>query len=70
MKVKELIESLKTYNQEAEITVIAHCKKYEFDVTVGGSEGTTKDNTKDVGFYVDALCKNENLEAAQKEAGE
>jgi hypothetical protein len=59
MKVKELIKKLLDYNMEAEVKVIAHCKKYDYSITFGDSEGDEKHNTKDVSFYVDELCTNE-----------
>ena len=59
MKVKELIEKLNAYNQEAEVSVIANCKVYPFSLTFGGAEGETKEKTAEVHFYVDELCTNE-----------
>ena len=41
---------------EAEVKVIAHCKEYDYSITIGGAEGV---NTKEVSFYVDELCGNE-----------
>ena len=59
MKVKEIVGKLKEYNQEAEISVIAHCQKYNFTLSYGDSEGVTKDNCNTVSLYVDKLCNNE-----------
>ena len=56
MTVKELIKKLLDYNMEAEVKVIAHCKKYDYSITIGGAEGIEKHNTKEVSFYVDELC--------------
>lgn len=59
MKVKDLIKKLLDYNMDADVSVIAHCKPYDFSVSFGGDEGVEKHNTKDVSFYVDELCTNE-----------
>lgn len=59
MKVRELIEKLKEFNQEAEVDVIAHNRKYDFSLCWGGSEGCSKQNTDEASFYVDALCVGE-----------
>ena len=62
MKVKDLIEDLKKYNPEAETSVIVHCLAEQFSMTWGGEgdgEGVTKEQCKEVSFYVDRLCQNE-----------
>ena len=59
MTVKELIKKLLDYNMEAEVKVIAHCKKYDYSIAIGGAEGAEKHDTKEVFFYVDELCSNE-----------
>jgi len=60
MKVKELMQKLSEYNFDAEMSVIAHNYKEEFSITYGsGSEGETKENCKEVNFYVDRLCQSE-----------
>lgn len=59
MKVKELIEKLNQYNQDADISVIAHCREYNFTLSFGSAEGETKEKTNNVHFYVDELCSNE-----------
>lgn len=62
MKVKDLIEELKKYNPEAETSVIVHCFKEQFSMTWGGEgdgEDVTKEECKEVNFYVDRLCQNE-----------
>lgn len=61
MTVKELIKKLLEYNMEANVTVIAHCKMYDYDITISGDEGVEKHDTKEVSFYVDELCGNEQL---------
>jgi len=63
MKVGELIEQLEKYNSDAKVHVIAHCKSFDFSICIGGSEGVTKETTKEVNFYVDTLCQNEHLES-------
>ena len=60
MKIKDLIQKLSEYNQDAEISVIAHCKEYPFSLSFGGAEGSTKETVTEVHLYVDELCKNEN----------
>lgn len=62
MKVKDLIRELLTFNLEAETNVVAHCKSYNYSLSCGGGDGCTKENCKDVSFYVDELCTNENQE--------
>ena len=59
MKIKDLIAQLETYNSNAEISVVAHCKIYPFSITYGGQEGVTTQSTTDVHIYVDQLCTNE-----------
>lgn len=60
MLVKEVIEKLKEYNPEAEMTVIAHNKDFKFTFAFGGGgEGVEKDNAETVSLYVDELCSNE-----------
>lgn len=61
MKVKDLIEELKKYNPEAETSVIVHCLVEQFSIAWGGDgEGGIKEECKEVNFYVDRLCQNEN----------
>ena len=59
MIVKELITKLLDYNMNAEISVVAHCRKEEFTLSYGSSEGATKENCDTVSLYVDRLCINE-----------
>lgn len=60
MKVKDLIKKLKEYNSEAETSVIVHNHSEQFSITWGGGgEGETKNECKEVNFYVDRLCQNE-----------
>lgn len=55
MKVKDLIEKLKEFNPEAETFVNVHCLKEYFSLSWSNGEGVTKENCKDVSFYVDRL---------------
>ncbi|MCK9154812.1 MAG: hypothetical protein M0P12_01720, partial [Paludibacteraceae bacterium] len=43
MLVKDLIEKLVEYNQNAEVKVVAHNTMIDFDITVGTSEGCEKE---------------------------
>jgi hypothetical protein len=57
MKLHELIEKLKEFNPDAEVSVIAHCREYNFTLTWG--VGCTKKDTDRMALYVDELCTNE-----------
>ena len=59
MKVKELMQKLREYNGEAEVTVVAHCRDYKFSLSYGDSDGVKKDSCESVSFYVDELNSNE-----------
>lgn len=59
MKVRDLIKELLDYNMDAEVSVIAHCKKEKFSMSYGGGEGMSKEHCNDVGIYVDRLCSDE-----------
>ena len=60
MKVKELIEKLQAFNPEAETNVIVHNHVELYSITWdGGPEGETKETCKEVSFYIDRLCQNE-----------
>jgi len=64
MKVRELIKQLETYNQEAEVDVIAHNQRCDFTIAYGSfgeGEGVTKNNTTSVSVYVDSLNNNETF---------
>jgi hypothetical protein len=54
-KLKDLIEQLRQYNQEAEVSVIAHNQREDFSLVFGSSEGVTKETCENVSFYVDKL---------------
>ena len=53
MKVKELVEKLKEYNQEAKVNVIVDCMPSEFEIWYGSREGCTKENCDCVDISVD-----------------
>jgi hypothetical protein len=59
MKLKHLLRTIAESNPEAEVKVIANCKKYDFTLTYGDSEGSTEFNCDSIGFYVDELCTSE-----------
>ena len=59
MKVKDLIEKLKEYNENAEIEVIVDNYPAKFSLCYGGSDGGTKENCDTVDFYVEDYCTNE-----------
>ena len=61
MKIKELRDILKEYNQEAEVDVIAHNKKQEFSLCWGGGDGCSREDADEVSFYCDGLNNNESL---------
>jgi len=62
MKVKNVINYLKQFNPDAKIRIVAHNKIEEFTITWGNldGEGTSKEKTTEVHFYVDRLCSSEN----------
>ena len=62
MKVKELIEKLKTLNPEAEASVVVYSRQYsKFSLAWGGAgEGCEKEDCPEVSLYVDELNTNEN----------
>ena len=69
MKVKEFIKELETYNQEAEVDVIAHNQSCGFSICFGGlndGEGTPKENTSCVSVYVDSLNSGETFNTKEK----
>ena len=60
MKVKELIEVLKGFNQEA-IVFIGDNIDNELDISWGGAEGCTKEDCEDVGFSINGKNNVEKL---------
>ena len=60
MTVKELIEELKVFNQDA-IVFIGDNIDNELDISWGGAEGCTKEDCEDVGFNIKGKNKVEKL---------
>jgi len=59
-KVRELINQLGDYNQDAEVDIIVHNRKENFSLSFGSGEGCTKKNCSSVSFYIDRLCTKDN----------
>ncbi|MBO6255717.1 MAG: hypothetical protein J6O49_19070 [Bacteroidaceae bacterium] len=60
MTVRELIEELKAFNQDA-IVFIGDNIDNELDISWGGAEGCTKEDCDDVGFNIKGKNNIENL---------
>lgn len=60
MTVRELIEELKAFNQDA-IVFIGDNIDNELDISWGGAEGCTKEDCEDVGFNIKGKNNIENL---------
>ncbi len=56
MKVKELIEKLNEYNQDADVEIFVNSMPQEFRICYGGSEACTKSSCHEVGFMVGVAC--------------
>jgi len=61
-KLRELMEQLREYNQEAEVSAVVANQRVDFSLTFGNSEGTTKANCKTVSLYIDKLNGNDEDE--------
>lgn len=59
MKVKELIEKLGEYNQNANVEFLVNGMPQEFEICYGGSEGCTKSTCDEVVFMVGTNCDEE-----------
>lgn len=59
MTVRELIEELKAFNQDA-IVFIGDNIGNELDISWGGPEGCTKEDCEDVGFNIKGKNNIEN----------
>lgn len=55
MKLRDLMQQLGLYNQDADVAVVVHNRRESFSISFGDSEGVTKETCNTVGFYVDAL---------------
>lgn len=56
MKVKELIEKLNEYNQNANVEICVNSMPQEFRICYGGSESCTKSSCHEVSFMVGEAC--------------
>lgn len=56
MKVKELIEKLNEYNQNADVKICVNSMPQEFRICYGGSESCTKSSCHEVSFMVGVTC--------------
>ena len=56
MKVKELIEKLNEYNQDADVKIYVNSIPQEFRICYGGSEACTKSSCHEVSFMVGVAC--------------
>ena len=59
MKLKNLMEQLRGYNQEAEVSVVVDNQSENFSLAFGNSEGVTKETCETISFYVDGLNDDE-----------
>lgn len=59
MKVRELIEKLNEYNQNADVEICVNGMPKEFEICYGGSEGGTKSTCDEVVFMVGTDCNEE-----------
>ena len=60
MKIRDLLEELRQYNQEAEVSVVVRNRQEKFSIAYGYAEGVTKGTCATVNFCVDRLNSNEN----------
>ena len=56
MKVKELIEKLNEYNQDADVEICVNGMSQEFEICYGDSEGCTKSSCNCVAFMIGMTC--------------
>ena len=56
MKVKDLIEKLNEYNQDAYVEICVNGMPQEFEICYGDSEGCTKSSCNCVAFMVGVAC--------------
>lgn len=57
MKVRELIEKLNEYNQNADVEICVKGMPQEFEICYGGSEGCTKSSCNEVVFMIGTDCE-------------
>jgi hypothetical protein len=68
MKVKDLIEQLKYYNQDADVFLNSNYKHIGFTLAFGGGDGVEKENCETVSIYPDDLgCESSQTEISDEE---
>ena len=68
MKVKDLIEQLKYYNQDADVFLNSNYKHIGFTLAFGGGDGVEKENCETVSIYPDDLgCESSQTEIMYSE---
>ncbi len=68
MKVKDLIEQLKYYNQDADVFLNSNYKHIGFTLAFGGGDGVEKENCETVSIYPDDLgCESSQTERMYSE---
>jgi len=68
MKVKDLIEQLKYYNQDADVFLNSNYKHIGFTLAFGGGDGVEKENCETVSIYPDNLgCESSRQEMSDEE---
>ena len=68
MKVKDLIEQLKNYNQDADVFLNSNYKHIGFTLAFGGGDGVEKENCETVSIYPDDLgCESSQAEISDEE---
>jgi hypothetical protein len=68
MKVKDLIEQLKYYNQDAGVFLNSNYKHIGFTLAFGGGDGVEKGNCETVSIYPDDLgCESSQTERMYSE---
>lgn len=53
MKVKDLIETLNGYNENADVTICVNGMPKEFEICYGGGDGCTPASCHSVDFMID-----------------
>ena len=61
MKVDEIIEKLKRYNQKADIGICVNGMPKEFEICYGTSEGCTPATCDSVDFMIDSWTSNDEF---------
>ena len=58
MKLRELINKLKEYNQEADFYVVVNNYSRDFEICFGTSEGCAKENCDSVDIMINCQLEN------------